>query len=329
MSVILILTNTKDVATELVVKHLAKRGVDFVRFNTEEFPQKIHLTIRFEDLRWKGELCFPDRHVNLDEISVVWNRRPHRPIIDPAVSNPTVREWGEEEAWHALYTLWSVLRDRVFWLNPVEEGLYVGSNKWLQLVEAQKVGLPVPHPSLMSNDPAAIKQFCFELKTLAMKTIRVALLKYPQEGTGLLHTLRIRSDDLNDQDFQRMRFVPMFLQRYIEKKLELRITVVGDRAFPCAIYSQEQEETRHDWRSQIFTSPIRHESFDLPKEIADKCVALTHSLGLHFGAIDMALTPDDEYVFFEINQNGEWAWVEIQTGLQISKAIADILIAHS
>jgi glutathione synthase/RimK-type ligase-like ATP-grasp enzyme len=50
---------------------------------------------------------------------------------------------------------------------------------------------------------------------------------------------------------------------------------------------------------------------------------------LDFGAIDIILTPDDEYVFLEINQSGQWMWVQNQTGLMIGEAIAELLIAKS
>jgi len=180
---ILILTHAQDIATDLVIRHLEKRGADFVRFNTDEFPQKVKLTIRFEDMGWKGQIKLPDRCLDTDEISAIWNRRPHRPIIDSAVTDPTLRTWGQEEAWHTLCIFWSMLRDR-FWLNPIEEGIYIENNKWLQIIEAQRVGLMVPNLSLLSNDPVAIKSFCLEIGELAMKRIKSGLLKYPREGTG-------------------------------------------------------------------------------------------------------------------------------------------------
>jgi hypothetical protein len=40
----------------------------------------------------------------------------------------------------------------------------------------------------------------------------------------------------------------------------------------------------------------------------------------------MVLTPDGEHVFLEINPNGEWAWIEDETGLPIGAAIADLLV---
>jgi D-alanine-D-alanine ligase-like ATP-grasp enzyme len=46
---------------------------------------------------------------------------------------------------------------------------------------------------------------------------------------------------------------------------------------------------------------------------------------LRFAALDFIVTPDGEYVFLEANPNGQWAWIEHETGLPIAAAIADAL----
>ena len=49
------------------------------------------------------------------------------------------------------------------------------------------------------------------------------------------------------------------------------------------------------------------------------------NLGLQFGAIDLALTADRDYVFLEVNPNGECVWIEDQLRFPISDAIAKYL----
>ena len=61
--------------------------------------------------------------------------------------------------------------------------------------------------------------------------------------------------------------------------------------------------------------------FELPKKIIVKCIELVKELGLGFGAIDLVVTPENEYYFLEVNPNGQWAWVEFDTGLPISEAL--------
>ncbi len=51
------------------------------------------------------------------------------------------------------------------------------------------------------------------------------------------------------------------------------------------------------------------------------------ALGLNFGAIDMILTPAGEYVFLEINPNGQWAWIQqLRPEIPLRETLADLLI---
>jgi hypothetical protein len=51
------------------------------------------------------------------------------------------------------------------------------------------------------------------------------------------------------------------------------------------------------------------------------------SLGLVFGALDFVVTDkaDETHQFIEINPNGQWGWIENNTGQPISRALADAL----
>jgi len=52
---------------------------------------------------------------------------------------------------------------------------------------------------------------------------------------------------------------------------------------------------------------------------------MTRDYGLEFSAIDLARHIDGTYVFFELNPNGQWAWVEQLTGLPLRYRLADLL----
>ena len=47
---------------------------------------------------------------------------------------------------------------------------------------------------------------------------------------------------------------------------------------------------------------------------------------LNFGAFDFIVTPDDEWIFLEINPNGQWLWLEQKLGINISKKIVEYLV---
>jgi glutathione synthase/RimK-type ligase-like ATP-grasp enzyme len=118
----------------------------------------------------------------------------------------------------------------------------------------------------------------------------------------------------------------MILQEYVPKRLELRVTVVGERVFACQIDSQASRATRHDYRHHD-NDRAALSTHALPDEMAARCARMVAEYGLCYGALDLVLTPSGEYVFLELNPMGEWAWIQVETGLPIADAIVDVLTA--
>ena len=102
-----------------------------------------------------------------------------------------------------------------------------------------------------------------------------------------------------------IRYCPVTVQPYVDKRVELRVTVVGDRAFAVALDSQWTNHTRHDWRRGDHHHG-RYAVHDLPPAETQPGVELVRRLGLRFGAIDLILTPDGRYVFLHMDANGAW-----------------------
>ena len=61
---------------------------------------------------------------------------------------------------------------------------------------------------------------------------------------------------------------------------------------------------------------------DLPERVSEACRDLVQRLGLAFGAIDLLQTTSEEYVFLEVNPNGQWHWLEQITGVRLTAAPA-------
>jgi glutathione synthase/RimK-type ligase-like ATP-grasp enzyme len=64
------------------------------------------------------------------------------------------------------------------------------------------------------------------------------------------------------------------------------------------------------------------EAIEIPDDIEERLLELKRRLGLVYGAIDMRLTPQGDYVFFEINPGGQFMYIEAATGLAIAEAMA-------
>lgn len=119
---------------------------------------------------------------------------------------------------------------------------------------------------------------------------------------------------------------PYLFQEHVEKRYDVRVTIVGDEVFAVRIGSQDVEDARVDWRKAA-TATLNHTIEKLPDQVAARLLALIADYGLSFAAIDLAIRPDGSYVFFEVNPNGQWAWVEQLTGLPLRARLADLLLA--
>ena len=60
-------------------------------------------------------------------------------------------------------------------------------------------------------------------------------------------------------------------------------------------------------------------------EISEKLLQMARVLGIHFASFDLAVTPEGEYVLFEMNPNSQWVWIENLTSMPITDALIDVL----
>ena len=141
----------------------------------------------------------------------------------------------------------------------------------------------------------------------------------------VLYTNKLTNKDMAQIDSVKMS--PSIFQVYVSKKHELRITVVGDKIFPVKIYSQEDEVTSLDWRRKpkLNDFDVKMEQTILSQKVKQYIRHYMELINLRYGCIDMIVTENDEYVFLEINPNGQWYFVQLHTEAQIAEAIAELL----
>ena len=197
--------------------------------------------------------------------------------------------------------------------------VYRAENKLLQLKYAKELGFKVPE-TLVSATVPQIRLFADKQGAIIVKPIYSGRIE-SDAGPDFMFTNVVNEQHL--ADMEKYDVTPCIFQQEIKKKLELRVTVIGKEVFCAQVDSQKSMESRTDWRRE----KNKFESFNLPIDVAEMCVSLVEKLGLRFGAIDLILTPDDSFVFLEINPNGQWVWIETETGLKISEALINELTA--
>ena len=189
--------------------------------------------------------------------------------------------------------------------------------KALQLVKASEAGLKTPH-TVISNDQAQVRMFVDALgdEECAIKPL-VAVGVTDAQGYRLPLTTTLPPGHPLDS----VAAAPTIFQPYVEKAFELRCVVIGEKIFAVKIDSQATEATCRDWRA----GEPEHEIFALPEQVKSAIRRLMVSFGLNFASLDMIVTPDGEFVFLELNPNGQWLWLEYELGLPLVASMADLL----
>jgi len=317
---ILILTEDSDVHADAVEQRLRHRGADLFRCDPQTFPSKLEMSVAYSGTgKMRSTLSMGGAHVDLNRVKSVWYRRPHSAVAHPEITDSVTRGYIAEEAQTFLNDVWNTME--CFWVPAPQSVLRKAEFKASQLKLARSLGFELP-PTLITNNPEEFLEFYREHNgNIVSKILGPALYKAMGE-TFNRYTQVVTKRDV--PYWRTIRFCPTLFQAYVQKRIELRITVVGREVFAVEIHSQHSNQTRHDWRRyDPFETPYVHH--ELPAELQERCFQLVERLGLCFGAIDMVLTPDDRYVFLEINPNGQYLWIELVTGLQISEAMCDLL----
>ncbi len=73
--------------------------------------------------------------------------------------------------------------------------------------------------------------------------------------------------------------------------------------------SQTHPEGKTDWR-KIPSEALVIEPYALPLELHQKIHRFMKKMGLVFGAMDFIVTEDGQYIFLEINEQGQFLWIE-------------------
>jgi hypothetical protein len=135
-------------------------------------------------------------------------------------------------------------------------------------------------------------------------------------------TSRLTEDQLVEDDL--LRSAPGIYQQMVHKAFELRITIMGRCVLAAQIASQDTQDGKLDWRRA--PEEIKARPFDLPAGVADLCLQLMSKLGIVFGCFDFIVTPDGEYIFLEVNEAGQFLFLEQETGLPLLDRFSDFLL---
>ncbi|WP_057938800.1 MvdC/MvdD family ATP grasp protein [Algoriphagus resistens] len=317
MTKILLITNKSDITSDFVVRELVRNELDFYRFNTEEICNGIDLILDFSRNQFQIKDSRIKKNVDLKNIKSVYYRRPELPFFDWAELDSNERAFAKNEFIYTLEGIYKLLRD-AYWISPLF-AIREAENKIYQLDIANQIGFKIPD-SLITNSFEDFKNFFDKHNSYnIIKPIKSGLVG-ENNDSRVVFTTSLAS--LPNEESRISEF-PNYLQSKIDKKGDVRVIVVGNKYFATFIDSQKYECTKIDWRRG--ERKLEHSQIEIPSSIKEKCKKLLKTLNLKYAAIDFILDRKGNYIFLEINPNGQWAWIENLTGQNISGEIVNLL----
>mgnify|MGYP000136156830 FL=1 len=307
---ILIISNSTDFTTDYICIELNKRTNKYLRINRDLFRSysvdfcidTLELLICIENAKYR---------ISPSVLKSVYYRAPIYLHYIPRESL-SFEEQLYRSQWMAFLRN-IMLFENVLWMNN-PTATFKAENKMLQLKYARESGLQCPTTHLLnSTDFISLD----DKTSYVVKSLDTVILRKAQREafcyTNILTGKEIKQSYIAS--------APIVLQDNISPKIDIRVTVVGKKAFPVKI-TNNGDGINGDWRKH--KDIVDFIPFELPCQVENACIEVARKLGLWFGGIDLAFS-SGKYYFIEINPTGEWAWLINSTGLRIDKAICDYL----
>ncbi|MFF1817684.1 ATP-grasp ribosomal peptide maturase [Kribbella sp. NPDC058245] len=306
------MTEVDDPTADLVIEELNERDVPVVRFDSSDFPTSLGISADINGLRgWRGWLRTPSRLADLTAVRSLYFRRPND--FDFSRLDPQAARFAAAQARFGLGGLLADLPGCLYVNHP--NAIADAEYKPVQLSAAAAAGLRVP-PTIITNDPAEALAFARGVGRIIYKPLYIGMHDLDGEPASIW-VKEVSPTELDESIAGTMHL----FQARCDKVADLRVTVMGDQVFCVKILTENPDLL--DWRYDY--DQLSYSVVEPPAGLIDGMRAYMKRFDLVFGCFDFAVPREGAPVFLECNPNGQWGWLEDETGLPMTSALADLL----
>lgn len=307
----LIISSTIDFSTDLVCYQLMMSGEKFYRLNRDEFI-KHNIVVDLQKKSMMISIEDEEYNIQFEQLKGVFYRAPVF-LRTQAKAELSVQEQLERNQWSSFLRNLIIFQNANWINNPVYT--YRAENKMFQLCVAESCGLQIPK-TYVSNISVNMLE---REKKYIVKSLDTALFYDTQNNKEMFtYSNVVSGEELQDYE---LASAPIIIQEFLNPKVDCRVTYIQGKLFPVKIL-QNGEGLYGDWR--LRKDELEYVPFQLPPNISVAICKLMQKLEIQFGGIDLAIV-GEKYFFVEVNPTGEWGWLEIKTGMQISQTIKKAL----
>lgn len=313
---IVIFSESDDRSTTEVMKWLRIMGVtELIRINEDVLD--FHFSMALTDSISVIELKINNKYIPLSKIKSVWFRRAHYNSISKecftelnnfSTLKNNIHNFLIKENNVLTEVLWHFISKK----NKIGNPFFQNLNKIVVLEKAKSLGIKIPKTYIK-----------FEKENIGHQIITKALSEGPF-WTVNNYELNYKTFILNDEKYnnQNIYFFPTLIQDEIDKQFEIRTFYIKGEFYSMAIFSQENEKTKVDFRNYDKVNPNRNIPFKLQKNEEKKIHKLMQKIGLNTGSIDIIFSKSNEYIFLEVNPVGQYDMVSAPCNYNLHKKIA-------
>ena len=289
----------EDEPLELVRRALQLRGVPFVAMHEADL-ERTHLELEYSPAA-RGVLKVNGARHSVESIRAMY-LRPFELRALPAYADLDLADPRLQRVATLHTLLWSLAEVAAGTVLTRPSAMLSNGSKPLQSRWIAEQGFEVPE-LLVTTEAGAAWSFRARHGEVIYKSI---------SGT---RSIIQRLTDEHRSRMSDLRWCPTLFQRWIEG-VDYRVHVVGSRLFATRVLSEAV-----DYRY----GPATLEAFDLPADVAQRCLRVARAFDLSLAGIDLRLTPDGRWYCFEVNPTPAYSGFERITGQPISVEVANLL----
>lgn len=318
---ILVVTRPPDLHAVVIAEALRRKGANVTLWQTADYPGRASESVHVQGGFPGSASCILVTGSDLptETVHSVWHRRPAWKVDEESL-HPADVEFADLQCRVFRTGLWDVAYPTAFWVNRPGAARRANT-KIVQQRAALEVGLLTPD-TLYSNDPGEIRLF---IHSCGGQAVYKPLWPLPWKRENVAwYPLTTVVDENSLTGDGPLRNSPGIYQALIPKRFEVRLTVMGRSLFGAKIDSQNTKHGRLDWRrayDELQITPLC-----IPEDIGGRCIGLLRLLGLTFGCFDFIVSPTGDWVFLEVNQMGQFLFLERMAGLPMVDAFSEFLI---
>ena len=307
----IIISMDKDQSTDDVIDWIYYLGGKCKRYNVSNDIESQSLLLELTNFK------------NGESIEKGWIRKTGRFLLLDSYENFLSKECFELSNYYFIElggVRNFILSQNINWINDPKA---LNMSKIEVLTNALKFNINVPRTFILNRKSELQKIYNLFNGEIITKSLVDVTSILKNDGIYAAYTLKITQENIDELP---ENFFPSLIQNCIDKEFEIRSFFLKGKFHSMAIFSQNDNQTKIDYRNYNYEKPNRCVPYKLPEQLEIKLMEFLNFCSITTGSIDLIKGKDGIFYFLEINQAGQFGMTSYPCNYKLEKLIANSLL---